>query len=190
MPRARRKLRFNQTPPIELWRTYPLWEYCIDEEGVPGQDEGTLRPSDAPNWNLRFDHSAPCGDLAFVCGEATLADGTRLPTLLSFYGAPIVGKDAGPEILQIYVAPPRVDDGSYWTLRFERIVGRWVVPPRGQADDDLVRGRYPSFTKPFFDLENSALFPLQVTTFAPRYKGPRTYTLTIQPDGISTEASR
>lgn len=26
------------------WNTYPAWEFCIDEEGVPGQDEATMRP--------------------------------------------------------------------------------------------------------------------------------------------------
>jgi hypothetical protein len=26
-------------------RAYPLWEFCLDEEGVEGQDEATVKPS-------------------------------------------------------------------------------------------------------------------------------------------------
>ena len=27
-------------------RRYPLWEFCLDEEGIEGQDEATVKPSD------------------------------------------------------------------------------------------------------------------------------------------------
>ena len=27
-------------------KDYPLWEFCLDEEGLPGQDEATVKPSE------------------------------------------------------------------------------------------------------------------------------------------------
>jgi hypothetical protein len=30
----------------EDFRRYPLWEFCLDEEGTEGQDEATVKPSD------------------------------------------------------------------------------------------------------------------------------------------------
>jgi hypothetical protein len=40
-------LRFTgEWPPQSLWSKYPNWEYALDEEDEPGQDETTLRPSE------------------------------------------------------------------------------------------------------------------------------------------------
>ena len=75
------KIRITDaTPPMELWRQFPLWEYCVTEEGRSGQHEGTLKPSRAREWRSRFDHSTRY-DLAMVFGEATLADGRVLPAV-------------------------------------------------------------------------------------------------------------
>src|ERR1700755_1744078 len=106
-------------PPMHLWRTYPLWEFCVDEEGCPGQDEGTLRPSKAREWRSIFDHSAGY-DLAMAFGEATLADGRVLPAEVSFSGAALAGREAGPQMIHIYFAPPSVAESDHWTLRFEK----------------------------------------------------------------------
>ena len=41
------RLRFTgEWPPPGVWLQYPNWEYALDEEGAPGHDETTLRPSD------------------------------------------------------------------------------------------------------------------------------------------------
>jgi hypothetical protein len=185
MSKAHRKIRITDaTPPMNLWRQYPLWEYCLDEEGLPGQHEGTIKPSRAQEWRSRFDHSAGY-DLATVFGEATLADGRTLPAELDFGGAPSVGPHARPELLYIYFAPPSVDDADRWSLHFERVIGRWVVPyyPKSIADAaDHLR----SVERPEFDLSNPKVFPLKVHTFAPRYAGTL-YELEIDNNGIAVE---
>jgi hypothetical protein len=68
-------LRFTgEWPPVELWAEHPNWEYALDEEDVPGQDETTLRPAK--------DASVVGPDTAFTAGEVMQADGTRLPALI------------------------------------------------------------------------------------------------------------
>jgi hypothetical protein len=174
------------TPPMDLWRRYPLWEYCVAEERRPGRDEGTLRPSRAKEWRSRFDHSASY-DLAMVFGEATLADGRVLPAELSFCGAPVVGREAGPELLHIYHSPPSVAGRDRWTLAFERIVGRWVVP-FAAASPGGAAGHVRSTGVLAFELSNPNIFPLTVRTFAPRYAG-KPFELFIGSDGIAEERS-
>ncbi len=165
---------------MHLWREHPLWEYCVNEEGIAGQDESTLKPSRAREWRSRFDHSAAY-DLAMVFGEALLADGRAFPAELSFFAAPTVGRDAGPELLHIYFAPPSVEDR--WTLVYERIVGRWVVPLVSKSIDEAAE-HFQSCSPPEFDLSNIRIFPLTVRAFAPRFLGT-SYELVIASDGES-----
>lgn len=33
-------------PPIDVIQSFTTWEFCLDEEGVEGQDESTIRPQD------------------------------------------------------------------------------------------------------------------------------------------------
>ena len=30
----------------EDFKSYPIWEFCLDEEGMEGQDEATVKPSE------------------------------------------------------------------------------------------------------------------------------------------------
>jgi hypothetical protein len=188
MSKPMKRLRVTGgTPPMELWRQYPLWEYCVGEEGEPGQDEGTLKPSKAKQWRSRFDMSASF-DLAMVFGEAELADGRVLPAELSFFGAPPMDPDAGPEVLHVYFAPPSVADQDRWTLSFRRVVGRWVVPspaswPASSPEEALKKFRS---VVPEFDLSNPKIFPLTVRTFAPRFAG-KPFALVIGADGLAQE---
>jgi hypothetical protein len=50
---------------------FPVWEFALDEEGEDGQDEATVRPSQAP---LPLD---PKEAHYIVRAKFTLADGTR-----------------------------------------------------------------------------------------------------------------
>lgn len=51
-------------------RRWPIWEYALDEEGEPGQDETTMRPvTDA--------HRVVPGDYRVVGAEFQLRDGRR-----------------------------------------------------------------------------------------------------------------
>jgi hypothetical protein len=61
-------------PPLETLKRFPNWEYALDEEGIPGQDETTIRPAQVQ------DHLAD--DVAFTAGTVTLATGTQLDALL------------------------------------------------------------------------------------------------------------
>ena len=62
------RLRFTgNNPPVGLWPRYPNWQNAYDEEGVPGQDETTLRPAD--NQQVIDD------DVSFSAGDAALANG-------------------------------------------------------------------------------------------------------------------
>src|SRR3974390_959062 len=64
-----RKQAYDLT--AEDFEIYPVWEYALDEEGVEGQDESTMRP---------FEHSGPLDtskQQLFVKAHFTLADGTR-----------------------------------------------------------------------------------------------------------------
>lgn len=71
---------------LEDLRVYPVWEFALDEEGLPGQDEETVRP---------FVYTSPLdpGDgIMVVPASFTLADGTEM----SGYLTPThQGKDIG-----------------------------------------------------------------------------------------------
>src|SRR5690349_13384234 len=110
------KLRFtDKTPPIDLWRTYPLWEFCVGEEGIEVQHEGTIRPSEATHWNSVFDHSQAY-DLAAAFGEAEFADGRVLPAEVDLGASATSGKHGMPSAIYIYFQPPKVTDRYRWTL--------------------------------------------------------------------------
>jgi hypothetical protein len=63
---------------------FPVWEWCLDEEGIAGQDEATVRPvaspQDANPWP------------GIVAAEFTFADGGTLTGYLT----PFPSSDASP----------------------------------------------------------------------------------------------
>lgn len=56
----------------EDFRSHPLWEFCSDEEGISGQDEATVRPSD----DLEVPGYSPGAYV--VATDFQLADGSRM----------------------------------------------------------------------------------------------------------------
>jgi hypothetical protein len=69
------RLRFTGGfPPSQYWDRYPNWENALDEEGLPDQDETTLRPSDVQDCITT--------DTTFTVGEVITGDGRRLRALL------------------------------------------------------------------------------------------------------------
>ncbi len=56
----------------EDFRLYPLWEFCSDEEGLAGQDEATVKPSD--------DHGVPAYSPGayVVATDFVFADGSAM----------------------------------------------------------------------------------------------------------------
>ncbi len=69
------RLRFTgQAPPPGLLERYPNWQNAYEEEGMPEQDETTLRPADNQST---IDDIVSC-----TAGDAIFASGQRLPALL------------------------------------------------------------------------------------------------------------
>jgi hypothetical protein len=72
---SKRPLRFTDIwPQPELWRTTPNWRRALDEEGLTGQDESTLKPG----LEQRFIDDT----VDFTAGEAWLPDGRIIPVLI------------------------------------------------------------------------------------------------------------
>ena len=72
---------------------HPVWEHCLDEEGTPGQDEATVRPSDTGGKPV------PSGaGMLVVRATMTLANGTRYPGYVYYTPEPppVAGFSYGP----------------------------------------------------------------------------------------------
>jgi hypothetical protein len=101
------KLRFTGAWPSPLyWSDYPNWELALDEEGVDGQDETTLRPAEIQDCIAKY--------VSFTAGEATLANGSRMPALLEVDGD------------QLYAVNVFIDDHSAWRICYNVPQRQWV----------------------------------------------------------------
>lgn len=69
---------------------HPVWEHCLDEEGLPGQDEATVRPYDAGGRPLEY-----AAGMLVVRATLTLAKGSRFPGYL-YYVPDLPGSSYGP----------------------------------------------------------------------------------------------
>lgn len=70
-------------------QAHPVWEHCLDEEGVEGQDEATVRPFDTGGKPLEYQ------GMMVVRAALTLANGTRFPGFL-YYAPAVPGQTYGP----------------------------------------------------------------------------------------------
>ena len=61
-------------PPLHYLDKYPNWENALDEEGIEGQDETTLRPAE--------DQSVITTDTSFTAGEIIFGNGRRFIAIL------------------------------------------------------------------------------------------------------------
>lgn len=172
------RLRFTDaTPPLELWRQYPIWEYSLDEEDEPDQNEGTIRPSDADSWNYAFDMRTGY-DLAYTFGEATATDGRKFPVKVALHG--LGGDDI--DVVEIYFASPSVDDADCWTLVYDEKLKTWSVQKKPYERVE------PFIALIDFSARNPGIFPLTLRTFAPRDIG-EDYALRIEADGRSARGT-
>ena len=105
-----RKQVYELTP--EDLREFPIWEFCLDEEGKDGQDEATVRPYQAPG------PLDPRDGMFIVRAAFTLADGSRA----NGYLTPPVQNDSRMGTLQ----PTIVTDTGQVMLWFG-----CAVPDRG-----------------------------------------------------------
>jgi hypothetical protein len=148
------KLRFTgEWPPPGLWKQYPNWESALEEEGEPGQDETTLRPSEEQRFVISF---------GFTAGEVEQANGQRLPALLSVCD-------------EIDGVTAFTSETGGWSIQRLGRPARWVCTVedwRPEAE------RAPSVS-----LEDPSVFPLRVRSLLPVRETGKLLEFTIRADG-------
>jgi len=136
-----------------LWARFPNWEYALDEEGEPGQDETTLRPGDERDFVIEF---------GFTAAEVEQANGHRMPALLSINGD-VDGLTAF------------TSDTGGWSVRRLGNPAQWVC-----IDEDWLpeadRGPSVSF-------EDASVFPLHVRSHLPSRASGKPLQFAIRSDG-------
>ncbi len=107
-------LRFTgRLPPPRLFDTFPNWEYALDEEGRPGQDETTLRPMRQRKY---IAHGT-----AFTSADAYLPGGECYPALLEMHGEQL-------EAIVVFE-----DDEHTWYIRLNAREGKWQPAASGSV---------------------------------------------------------
>jgi hypothetical protein len=136
------RLRFTgENPPPRLWLRFPNWQNAFDEEGLPDQDETTLRPAD--NQRTIDDETT------FTAGDAVFANGQVVPALLG-----VLCGDLG----WVYVCPDPEQDNC-WVLRYDVPSARWVA----MNEEWFLQG---ARLLPV-PVENPSVFPLRVSSRLP-----------------------
>ena len=131
------RLRFTgENPPVDLWSRFPNWQSAYDEEGLPGQDETTLRPADN---QVTIDD-----DVTFTAGDAVLANGQRVPALLGVLSG---------ELGWVYVYPEPSQE-ICWMVTFDVPSQRWAA-----MNDEWFLESAEVIRVP---VKDSAVFPMKV----------------------------
>lgn len=125
-------------PPIDVLKEIPNWEYALDEEGTPGQDETTLRPQST--------QSAITNDTVATAATVVQADGSRRMGIVSLYD----GKIDGVDVL--------IDDTTCWRVNkqpngWEPYVETWL----SEEERNLMS----------VSITDATIFPITVTTLLP-----------------------
>lgn len=150
------KLRFTgEWPPVIYWGEYPNWTYALDEEGVPGQDETTLKPS---GQQTVIDES-----VAYTTGIARLASGRELPALLEIIDSEVWGVDVF------------INEKTSWRIFYEISSNHWKCFIQDWLPPDQ---RMPSVS-----LGDRNVFPLTITSRLPKGNNGNKYQFVIKPDG-------
>src|SRR4026209_119170 len=101
MPRPRRYT--GEFPAIEVVAQFPNWDYALDEEAEPGQDETTIRPEAEQSFVTEY--------TAFSAADVWLASGEQFIALA----------ETGNRIWGVNVFQP---PGS-WRIAFEAPSRLW-----------------------------------------------------------------
>jgi hypothetical protein len=155
-----RNLRFTgEWPPEEILRQYPNWEYALDEEGVPGQDETTLKPqSEQGHINI---------DTVFTVGEVLTNDGNTYPAILEMSDSRIEG-------INTFTA-----EGRAWRIYMTRPTRKWV-PFEADWLSEAERPLPVSF-------DDQSVFPITVTSLLPKAQGSHPMRILIESHGFAKE---
>jgi hypothetical protein len=112
--------QFYELTPTDL-EQFPVWEWCLDEEGVAGQDEATVRPFAGPQAANPWP--------GIVAAEFTFADGGTLTGYLTPFSEsevppgnvhPVVVTDRGQVPFWLGTLPPE----PAWVAKCYGILGR------------------------------------------------------------------
>lgn len=148
------RLRFTGgNPPPSLWGLFPNWQNAYDEEGLPDQDETTLRPAD--NQQTIDD------DVSFTAGDAILSSGQTLPAGLCVVSGELDSISVYPE--------PGHDD--CWVLSYHVPSQRWVA-----MNEDWFLQLGGVLRVPVGD---STVFPIRVTSRLPLAQSGEVITVEI-----------
>lgn len=132
------KYRYTgEWPPLEVFKKYPNWEYALDEEGVEGQDETTLRPELEQNYIT--------DDTAFTAGRVKQADGTIRDAIIELIDETAYGVDVF------------INTSTTW---------RVVKSPSGWIPFDQ-NWLPEKDRMPVVKLADKSIFPMQVSTILP-----------------------
>src|SRR2546430_284657 len=102
MPRSHRYT--GEFPPVEVIAQFPNWDYALDEEGEPGQDETTIRPEAEQTFITEW--------TGFSAADARLASGEQFTALVELISSRVWGVNV--------FQPP----GS-WRIHFHKPSGAW-----------------------------------------------------------------
>lgn len=132
------KLRFTgEWPPASILTRYPNWEYALDEEGVEGQDETTLRPESQQAMITE--------NTAYTAASANQADGTHRMAIVAIISGQIDAVDVF------------TNDRDAWRMgrngnKWEPFIQTWL------PEDERM---------PHVFLSDTNIFPLRVATLLP-----------------------
>jgi hypothetical protein len=130
---------------------YPIWEHALDEEGVEGQDEATVKPR--PDLST----ADPAEGMLIARAELVANDGARYDSYVypSFDGGlrdvqPHIATDHGQVAFWFGAFPPRAGriEAAYALLdttpeRFFPLTYRAVVEQEGAALEGTITGFAP-----------------------------------------------
>lgn len=122
---------------------FPVWEFALDEEDRPGQDEATVRPFEVAG---ALD---PSLGMFIVRAEFTLADGSRMHGYLTppiprdsgfGYSQPVVITPTGQIAFWRGISAPSPEELAKYYLWLGRSADR-VFPIHFQSEVELTYGR-------------------------------------------------
>jgi hypothetical protein len=154
-----RPLRFTgENPPLDLWTEFPNWRNAYDEEGIPGQDETTLKPDE--------DQTSVSKNTSFTTGKVRFRDGREFPAFLAISNNRIDGCDVyeTSEPWRIYY--------SYPDKRWLPFLAEWL--PAAERP-------------PAISFENDSVFPLIIEMVIPWTAGAKPSVYEVSTDGIQQE---
>ena len=157
MPTPPRKQVYDLT--LADFDAAPVWEFALDEEGVAGQDEATVRP-----YDVSFPVDAAGHGGLIVRAVFTLADGTNLrgyfspqPVSLTRPGwlQPVIICDAGQVNFWHGIQRPTQNQMMDELAKLGKQVAE-VFPLRYRSDVALVGGPVSGMIPGFGFIENKA----------------------------------